>query len=44
MNVYLMIMRKKTSILADANETTKVLELKKIVQGYSKIVDYWMLM
>nr|CAG4648406.1 EOG090X0JP1 [Moina brachiata]SVE93389.1 EOG090X0JP1 [Moina brachiata] len=37
MSVYLMIRRKKTTIFTDAKETTNVSELKKIIQGITKV-------
>jgi len=37
MDVFLMIRRKKTTIFTDAKETTNVSELKKIIQGITKI-------
>nr|CAG4636681.1 EOG090X0JP1 [Eubosmina coregoni]SVE70192.1 EOG090X0JP1 [Eubosmina coregoni] len=37
MCVYLMIRRKKTTIFTDAKETTNVSELKKIIQGITKV-------
>lgn len=36
MDVYLMIRRNKTTIFADAKETTTVLEVKKIIEGILK--------
>nr|CAG4650646.1 EOG090X0JP1 [Sida crystallina] len=37
MDVFLMIRRKKTTIFTDAKETTNVSELKKIIQGITKV-------
>ncbi|CAG0912633.1 unnamed protein product [Notodromas monacha] len=37
MDVFLIIRRKKTNAFIEAKETTKVLELKKIVQGMLKV-------
>ncbi|XP_038943767.1 elongin-B-like [Rattus norvegicus] len=36
MEVFLMIRRKKTTIFAEAQESSTVLELKRIVQGFLK--------
>jgi transcription elongation factor B subunit 2 len=36
MDVFLMIRRNKTTIFADAKETTTVLEVKKIIEGILK--------
>lgn len=37
MDVFLMIRRKKTTIFTDAKETTTVSELKKIIEGITKV-------
>jgi transcription elongation factor B subunit 2 len=37
MDVFLIIQRKKTSIFLEAKESTKVLELKKMIQGILKV-------
>jgi transcription elongation factor B subunit 2 len=37
MDVFLIVRRKKTNIFLEAKENTKVLELKKIIQGILKV-------
>ena len=37
MDVFLMVRRKKTTIFTDAKETSTVFELKKIVEGITKV-------
>ncbi|KFM79434.1 Transcription elongation factor B polypeptide 2, partial [Stegodyphus mimosarum] len=37
MDVFLMVRRKKTTIFLDAKETTTVQELKKMVEGITKV-------